>query len=66
MKTRMRRELQIGWIVFVLYLIINCFFAVHELVMGVLAGLSISFLIVGALPEKVYRGLKRWKKSFVK
>ncbi|MBU5593140.1 hypothetical protein KQI89_15430 [Clostridium sp. MSJ-4] len=65
MKTEMRKELKIGWGAFTISLILNCFFDVPKMVMGILMGLSISFFIVGALQERVYQGLKHRKKSFV-
>lgn len=66
MERKIRRELQIGWGIFVITLILKQFFQVPEMAMGMLMGLAISLMLVGSLSEKAYQGLKHWKKSFVK
>ena len=66
MKTKMRKELRIGLIAFVLFLILNRFFNMPEVVMGILMGLGISLLIVGSLSKGSYQKLRNWKKSLVK
>lgn len=63
MKREMKKELQVGLGLFALTLILRRFFAVPELFVGILMGLSISLMTVSAIPENVRQALKQWKKS---
>lgn len=62
----MRRELQIGLLAGVLYIILNRFTSTPDLFLGLLMGLALCLYIVGLLPEKIYTRLKAWKKALIK
>ena len=62
----MRKELRIGIIAEVVYIILNNFFTVPDLFLGLLEGIAICFIIIGIIPEKAYSKLKEWKRSMIK
>lgn len=61
----MRKEIQIGLILFAMPLLLKQFIEVPEIMMGFLLGLAICFELIGALPESVYQKIKCWKRSLL-
>ncbi|MDO4272856.1 MAG: hypothetical protein Q4D16_04230 [Eubacteriales bacterium] len=59
----MRKELSIGLLTFALTLTVKQFIDIPELIMGGLLGFSIVFELLGALPEKTYLKVKKFKGS---
>jgi hypothetical protein len=66
MKRKMRKELQIGLLLFAVALTLKQFVDIPHFIFGVLMGLSISLEIVGALPERAYNSLKALKQGLRK
>lgn len=58
----MRKELKIGLICFVISIVLNRFTSAHDFILGALTGLGLCFMVVGMLPDKVYKALKGCKK----
>lgn len=72
MKQDLRKEVKVGILLFAIFsilnLIINNFFPelpVLHFLLGGLAGLAFSQIIIGILPEPAYLKLKNFKKSFL-
>ncbi|WP_055669519.1 hypothetical protein [Desnuesiella massiliensis] len=65
-ENKMRKELQIGLVLFFLFSVTNYFFAVPEVIKGILAGLAFSFSIVGIVHIDTYLRLKDSKKRMIR
>lgn len=68
----MRKETKIGILFFVLSIVLNKItkeFSVEVnilyFIIGACTGLSLVGIIIGMLPQNVYRKLKEWKKKYV-
>lgn len=64
-ENKMRKELQIGLVLFFLFSVANYFFAVPEVIKGILAGLAFSFSIVGIVHIDIYLRIKNSKKHLI-
>jgi len=58
----MRKELKIGILTLVLYIILERFTSTPDFVLGMLIGLSIAYNLLGLLPDSAYNKFKEWKK----
>lgn len=63
MKRELRKELSLGLGGLAIYLILNRFTTLPDMVLGILMGISFAFGVVGLLPAKIYNNLKVWKKG---
>ena len=63
---RMRKEFAAGLLLFGLALTLKQFFAVPEILMGFLLGLSLCFEGIGVLPETAYRKIKGIKGALLR
>jgi len=61
MKRRIRKELSIGLFCLGIALILKQFTGTPHFIVGALLGLSLCLEIIGALPDKAYNSLKRFK-----
>lgn len=61
----MKKELRIGLITEVMYIVLSRFFSVPDLFLGLLEGFAICFILIGILPQKANSKLKDWKSALV-
>lgn len=57
----MKKELRIGILLQISYLIMNRFLNIPDLLLGLLFGIGLILIISGMLPEKTYEKMKRLK-----
>lgn len=65
MEDCMRIEMKIGLLLFEAFGLLNIFFNTPEFILGFLATLSISFMLVGGMSDDSYKRLKK-RKIFLK
>lgn len=60
----MRIEMKIGLLLFAAFGLLNVFFNTPEFILGFLAVLGISFMLVGGMSDNSYKRLKKRKIIF--
>ena len=61
----MKEESRFCIILHAVYLVLNRFIQISDLISGCLLGLSLLFLVMGLMPEKSYLKIKQLKKSVI-
>lgn len=61
----MKEESRFGIILHAVYLVLNRFIQISDLISGCLLGLSLLFLVMRLMPEKSYLKIKQLKKSVI-
>ncbi|WDV45784.1 hypothetical protein PV797_20170 [Clostridiaceae bacterium M8S5] len=61
----LKLEFKVGLLTFALYLVLYRFTDVHELILGLLFGISMSAYIKGLMPQSILAKIKLFKRSLL-